>query len=167
VQTNNKIINYSQLSKIYNNFKKDNKTTVLVTGVFDLLHQGHIQFLQKAKKHGDLLLVGLESDERVMQMKGIDRPVENINERMNKVAKLNYVDFVFALPVNFDNMERERFIAVLKPDIFAVSSHTQYLAKKRDIMNKYGGKVVIVMQKDDRFSTTQIIRKQSINKSAK
>ena len=154
----NKIIQYNQLFKVISLVKKTNKTIVLVTGVFDLLHQGHIKFLQKAQILGDILLVGLESDERVKQIKGSNRPIEDIGKRIENIIQLPFVDFALALPSNFDSIERERFICIVKPDILAVSSHTQHLDKKREIIEKYRGKLIVVMKRDNKYSTTQIIK---------
>lgn len=154
----NKIIQYNQLFKVISLVKKTNKTIVLVTGVFDLLHQGHIKFLQKAKILGDILLVGLESDERVKQIKGSNRPIEDIGKRIENIIQLPFVDFALALPSNFDSIERECFICIVKPDILAVSSHTQHLDKKREIIEKYRGKLIVVMKRDNKYSTTQIIK---------
>jgi len=161
VNNKNKIIQYNQLSKVITLVKKTDKTIVLVTGVFDLLHQGHIKFLQKAKESGDILLVGLESDERVKQIKGSNRPIEDIRKRIENIIQLPFVDFALALPSNFDSIERERFICIVKPDILAVSSHTQYLDKKKKIIEKYGGKLIVVIKRDNKYSTTQIIKKSN------
>jgi len=161
----NKIIKYDDL---VHEISKLNGKTVLVTGVFDLLHQGHINFLKNAKNRGDYLLVGLESDERVSQLKGKDRPIENIKIRLNKIASLRYVDFAFALPINFDSIERERFISIVRPAVFAVSSHTLHQQAKRSMVEKYGGVLEVVMEKDENYSTTALLKKkQSKDKSAK
>jgi D-beta-D-heptose 7-phosphate kinase/D-beta-D-heptose 1-phosphate adenosyltransferase len=74
---------------------------VLVTGVFDLLHEEHILFLKKAKALGDYLVVGIESDVRVKQMKGEGRPVNSQSIRVENLKSLNIIDEVFVLPQEF------------------------------------------------------------------
>jgi len=163
-----KTTNYRQIPVIANKSHKNKLSIVLVTGVFDLLHQGHIQFLQKAKAKGDIIFVGLESDQRVKQIKGKERPLEPVEVRINKVAQLPFVDFVFALPVKFDSIEREHLIKNVRPDFLAVSAHSEHLDQKRALVEKYGGKFTIVMDHDKRFSTSiLVLKKQSLIKSAK
>ncbi len=162
-----KILDYYELHTFKANLLYGKKI-VLVTGVFDLLHCGHTQFLQKSKQYGDILLVGLESDERVRKLKGDDRPVEPVEARLKDIGKLEYVDFAFALPPNFDRIEREHFMALLRPDVLAVSSHSLHQDNKRALIEKYGGRLEIVMEQDKHYSTTKtILKKQSKNKSAK
>jgi D-beta-D-heptose 7-phosphate kinase / D-beta-D-heptose 1-phosphate adenosyltransferase len=162
-----KVIKYHALKSFRDTIKSTQKV-VLVTGVFDLLHRGHIQFLEKAKEQGDILLVGLEGDERVKQLKGQERPIQAIDVRLRSIIKLAYVDFAFALPDNFDSIERERFIATLRPDVLAVSSHSLHRYTKQVLIGKYGGMLKVVMEQDKSYSTTNILTmKQSKKKSAK
>ncbi len=74
--------------------KQQQKTLTLVTGVFDLLHEEHLRFLQKAKKTADFLLVGVESDLRVRQMKGQNRPLNDQLHRLQNLQKLGIADFI-------------------------------------------------------------------------
>lgn len=141
--------------------RKAGKKIVLATGVFDILHQEHIVFLQKAKKEGDYLIVGLESDVRVRKIKGHDRPINPQSNRIKNIIKLNLVDRAFLLPEKFDTpKDHENLIKKIKPDVLAVSSHTKYIDKKSKIVEKYGGQVKIVHQHNPLFSTTLSIRKQ-------
>jgi rfaE bifunctional protein nucleotidyltransferase chain/domain len=152
-----KIIDYSQISVLSKKFHNDNKNIILVTGVFDLLHQAHLKFLQLAKKQGDTLFVGLESDLRVKKIKDISRPVNNLTRRIEQISKLKFVDFVFGLPEIFDIKAQENLIRNLKPSILTISSHTKHKNCKKNIVEKYGGKVKVIMKKDAKFSTTKII----------
>lgn len=138
------------------------KTLVLVTGCFDLLHQAHRFFLKAAKNKGDWLFIGLEQDQRVRELKGVGRPVQNWPKRAEKLAELPYVDYVFALPVDFSRSEdHERLIAQLQPDILAVSENTPFIDKKEKIIKKYGGKVLIVLPFNPHISTTEILNTRS------
>jgi rfaE bifunctional protein nucleotidyltransferase chain/domain len=150
-------INAKLLQKIANQ-KKLGKKIVLVTGVFDVLHQEHVEFLTKAKGVGDFLMVGLESDVRVKKMKGEDRPINNEVTRVKNLASLSIADWVFLLPEKFDNpLDREKLIIQLQPDILAVSSHTNHLDKKRAIMEKFGGQLLVVLKHNPQVSSTIII----------
>src|SRR5690242_1743275 len=92
----NSIINAKQVIKIKKNL--ENGKTVLVGGCFDILHLGHITFLEKAKKMGDRLVVLLESDQKTKLLKGPKRPVHSQKDRAKVLSALRFVDFVIMLP---------------------------------------------------------------------
>jgi len=144
--------------------KVKGKRIVLATGVFDILHSEHLNFLRKAKQVGDLLIVGLESDLRVKQTKGSDRPINTATQRLFNLKKLNVADVVFILPTQFSTpQDHENLIKQLSPHILAVSSNSPHLEAKRKILTKYHGKVKIVHQHNPLISTTQIINNQKIH----
>ncbi len=152
------IINWQKLKSEKKKWK--DKRVVLVTGCFDVLHEAHRRFLQAAKKEGDVLLAGLESDKRVRQMKGKGRPVNSVKVRLKNLDKLGIADFVFELPENMqDPKVQEKIIQSLGVKVLAVSSHTKHQKAKELILHKYGGRVKVVMNHDPRFSSTQIINK--------
>lgn len=131
---------------------------VLATGVFDLLHSEHINFLNAAKQIGDILIVGIESDQRVKRLKGENRPIWNQEKRMAAVSALDFVDQVILLPEQFDSAaDHEKFIQKIKPDILAVSSHSPHLAAKQKIMSKFGGRVEVVHQHNPEVSTSKLL----------
>lgn len=133
---------------------------VLVTGVFDLLHQEHQRFLKKAKAVGDFLVVGIESDVRVQQIKGKDRPIHNQEVRKANLETLGIADVVFILPEKFSHpSDHELLISQIQPDVLAVSSHSQHLEKKAVIVKKYGGEIKIVHQHNPKVSSTIIIER--------
>ncbi|MCC6711460.1 MAG: adenylyltransferase/cytidyltransferase family protein [Candidatus Pacebacteria bacterium] len=135
---------------------------VLVTGVFDVLHQEHTKFLQAAKAVGDYLIVGLESDKRVKQIKGSDRPIFDQQTRKNNLEKLQLADEVFILPEKFQTKaDHIKLIRQLKPDILAVSAHTAHQSEKARIMQACGGQLKVVYQHNPRFSTTKLISKKA------
>lgn len=142
---------------ICQNLHTKGKTIVLATGFFDLLHEEHIAFLQKAKSHGDILIVAVESDGRAMKLKGEGRPVESQVTRCQKVAK--YADYVIALDDSFDNFEAyESLMKSVSPVVYAVSSHTNYQENKAFLTEKYGGKLVVVHDWNPHVSTTKILQ---------
>lgn len=134
---------------------------VLVTGVFDILHQEHHNFLKKAKALGERLIVGIESDVRVRQLKGSGRPIHTQSVRAANVTALGLADEVFILPEAFSKPEHHRaLLSQIKPDILAVSSHSPHVDKKQALMQEIGGTVVVAHQHNPKISTTILLQKQ-------
>lgn len=120
---------------------------VLVGGCFDILHPGHVIFLQKAKKAGDLLVVILESDQKVRLLKGERRPVHNQKERAIILSALTFVDFIVLLPFIKQDQDYDEQIKKIKPDIIAATDgisnyHHQRVAKLVGAKLKYVTKIV-------------------------
>jgi rfaE bifunctional protein nucleotidyltransferase chain/domain len=133
---------------------------VLVTGVFDLLHVEHIRFLTKAKALGDKLVVGIESDKRVREVKGYERPVNNEMVRQEQLTGLKAIDLAFILPEQFNRSEDwELLMSTIKPQIYAVSSHTSFQESKQRVSEKYGAKFEIVHQFNPEYSSSKILQK--------
>lgn len=157
-KTKNKILD--KWKKIY---KQALGTRVLVTGVFDVLHQEHKKFLQAAKKEGDYLVIGLESDFRVKKIKGVQRPIFSQDKRKKNLRKWQIADEIFILPKKFSSTENHlSLIKKVNPDILAVSEHTSHLDKKRKILNKIGREVRVVRSHNPGFSTTKSLQKSQI-----
>jgi D-beta-D-heptose 7-phosphate kinase/D-beta-D-heptose 1-phosphate adenosyltransferase len=157
-------MNLDQITQKLKNYPQSTKK-VLVTGVFDILHRAHLEFLKQAKLCGDILIVGVESDKRVFEIKGEGRPVNTANTRLENLSKTMLVDLVFELPDQFSQKEdHENLISKIRPDILAVSSHTKHLEAKKSILNKYGGDVKIVLEHDPSISTTQLLKLSSNSK---
>ncbi len=153
--------------KLEHFLKSINRSTqklVLVTGVFDVLHQEHRLFLEKAKAVGDILVVGLESDVRVKHMKGPDRPVFSQEVRLQHLAQWDIADFIFVLPDQFNTpAAHEQLIAGIRPAVLAVSSHSPHLESKQRILQKYGGEVKVVHQHNPEVSSTILIENRKRN----
>lgn len=133
------------------------KKVVLATGFFDLLHREHINFLKKARVIGDVLIVAVESDQRAKQLKGEGRPIESQPIRCKKISEL--CDYVLVLSDDFNNLAAyDSLMQTIRPDIYAVSKHTDYLDNKTKLTTKYGGKLVIVHDFNPDVSTTKIIQ---------
>lgn len=134
--------------------------SVLVTGVFDVLHQEHLVFLERARALGETLVVGIESDARVQQLKGTARPVHSQAVRKENLEKLGVADEVFVLPEKFDTpADHRKLLAKLRPHVIAVSSHTPHLAEKQQLMQEIGGRVEIVHQHNPAVSSTILLER--------
>lgn len=149
-----------QIQQLLQEARIQGSKVILATGVFDLLHSEHITFLQKAKALRGVLFVGVESDTRVKQLKGEDRPIWPQQRRKEALEALPFVDGVFILPEAFSQpIDHESLIKAFEPDFFAVSSHTQHIDKKQRLVEKYGGHLVVVHQYNPQISTTQELLK--------
>lgn len=152
-----------KITKVINDCHLKHSTLVLATGVFDLLHQEHIKFLTKASQAGDCLLVGIETDLRVRQLKGQSRPIDNQESRLKNVDNLNLADAVFLLPEKFaTKKDHLNLIKLIRPDILAVSAHTPNLEQKKIVMQEVGGKVSVVYPHNPALSTSVLIKNKLI-----
>lgn len=132
---------------------------ILVTGVFDILHSEHKKLLSAAKNLGGILLVGLETDARVRQLKGQGRPINPLRFRLKNLQQLGIADKVFALPKKFNDLNHfTALINQIRPEILAVSASTPHLAVKRRIMKQFAGRVVIVLPHNPKISTSKLLK---------
>ncbi len=118
--------------------------TVLVGGCFDLLHFGHISFLQKAKNLGDLLIVALESDENVKRMKGTSRPIHTQEQRKRMLEALSCVDKIISLPTMNSDVEYASLVLKVHPNIIAITEGDVMTDKKRNHANSINASLVII-----------------------
>lgn len=126
---------------------------VLANGCFDLLHVGHVRYLSGARELGDFLVVGINSDEQVKQLKGAGRPFMSELERAEIVASLRVVDAVTIFP----EPTVEELILALRPDIHAKGTdYTVDTVPERAVVRSYGGTVAIVGDPKD-HSTTKLL----------
>ena len=136
---NEKIKKIKPLQDILCRLKARGKRIVFTNGCFDILHVGHIRYLRKAKKLGDILVIGLNTDRSVKKIKGDKRPVVAERERAEVLAALEFVDFITL----FDESDPLRLIQVLKPQILVKGA--DWPKKRivgRQIVEEYGGRVV-------------------------
>lgn len=150
-----KIKNLSELKKIVLKLMAQGKKIVFTNGCFDLLHYGHIKYLEEAKRKGDILIVAINSDASVRRIKGEKRPIINQRERQSLIAALESVDFV----VLFNAQTPLEVIKELKPDILVKGADWD---KKQivgsDIVLSYGGRVSTAKLIKG-HSTTKLIKK--------
>jgi rfaE bifunctional protein nucleotidyltransferase chain/domain len=123
---------------------------VLANGCFDLLHVGHVRYLEAARALGDVLVVAVNSDEQVRAIKGEGRPLVPERERAEVVASLRAVDLVTI----FQEPTVEQLLLSIRPDIHAKGTdYTEETVPERDIVRSYGGRVCIVGDPKDHSST--------------
>ena len=150
-----KIISYVEAGSIIANLKKQGKKIVFTNGCFDIIHPGHVIYLAEAKKMGDILFLGLNSDASVKRLKGKKRPILNENERATILSHLEMIDFVCI----FDDDTPYELIKIVKPDILVKGGDWSVEnIVGRDIVESYGGKVVNIPYLEGK-STTGIIER--------
>ena len=133
--------------------RKEGARIVLANGCFDVLHVGHVRYLAGASELGDVLVVGINSDEQVALQKGDGRPVLPEAERAEIVAALEPVTYVTI----FNEPTVEELLLALKPDVHAKGTdYTTDTVPERDVVRSYGGQVAIVGDPKD-HSTSAII----------
>ncbi|MDD5068473.1 MAG: adenylyltransferase/cytidyltransferase family protein [Candidatus Pacebacteria bacterium] len=123
---------YKELKKIVDTFKKIGYRIVLTQGVYDLIHEGHAAYLEKARSYGDLLIVGVDSDELTKQRKGPNRPIVPQQERMKMLVHLRHVDIV---TIREAHHKIGDLIRLVKPDVLIVSKSTSDFTNK--MVNEY------------------------------
>lgn len=128
------------MPELVDKYRKAGKKIVLTQGTFDMLHIGHARYLQEAKSHGDVLFVGVDSDAKVKQRKGPDRPVVPEEERVEMLTYLTSVDHVVLKPVE---EEKWKLIKVIKPDVLIATRET-YTTDHIKELEKICGKVVVL-----------------------
>ena len=132
---------------------------VVVTGVFDLLHIGHLLFLEAARSQGDALIIGVESDERVRRWKGPNRPIQSQNDRAALLAALRIVDRCFIVAgERVDPDYYAELLRPLNPLYLAVTADDPFLAVKRDAMRAIGVELRVVTPRIENHSTTRLVR---------
>ncbi len=152
---NKKIITLNRLIGIVKKLKKQGKKIVTTNGVFDILHLGHVKYLEQAKKLGDVLIVGVNSDPSVRHIKGDKRPINNEKSRIGVLAGLESVDYIFL----FDEKDPRKWISKIKPDVH-VKAGDYKLSQiiEKGIVERNNGKIVIVKMEKG-FSTTGLINR--------
>ncbi len=136
-------------------WRKEGKKIVFTNGCFDILHAGHVDYLEKAKALGDILIVGLNSDSSVKRLKGKDRPINSQELRKRVLEGLKAVDLV----IIFDEDTPERLIKEIKPDVLVKGGDWKIEnIVGADFVQSYGGEVKTIDFVYD-ISTTKIIQK--------
>ncbi len=150
-----KLKTLSGLRKIVAANKSAGRTIVLANGCFDLFHVGHIRYLREAKKHGDILVVAINSDASVRRLKGEGRPILPQTDRAEILASFSFVDYVIV----FGEPTVERVLLTLEPTVHVKGGdYTEDTVPEKDTVKRYGGKVVIAGGPKVR-STSEIIER--------
>lgn len=138
--------------------KLEGKTTVLVGGCFDILHPGHVIFLEKAKQAGDILIVILESDEKIKKLKGVNRPVHNQKERAKILSALQAPDYVVMLPFMKSEDSYDKLVKQIRPDIIALTQGYKDVADHKRAAKAIQAKLKYVTKLIGNFSTSKIVK---------
>ncbi|MFN3412358.1 MAG: D-glycero-beta-D-manno-heptose-7-phosphate kinase, partial [Exilispira sp.] len=146
-----KLVNLTELRNIVEDLRKKNKTIVFTNGCFDILHAGHVIYLEKAKELGNVLIVGLNTDSSIKKLKGEGRPIQNEKDRIKILSALESVDFI----ILFDELTPERLIKQIKPDLLVKGSDYKI---EQIAGREYAGKTITIDYIDGK-STTEIIKK--------
>lgn len=152
-----KIISVPKIKKLVATLKNQSKKIVLAGGCFDILHIGHIIFLENAKKSGDTLILLLESDAAIKNLKGEKRPINSQENRAKILSALEPVDFIINLDRPFKTADYGNLVAEIKPNIIAVTSGDSNLENKKQQAKTVGGKVKVVLKKIPEHSTTKLL----------
>lgn len=153
------IPSYKALEEIVKANKVLNKKIVLTSGTFDILHIGHCEYMENAKKIlGDnehtILIVGVDSDEKVRRAKGKNRPIVKEDERIRIVAHIAHPDYVFLKP---PEEERWKLIQIIQPDVLIISERTGYSEDDINELEKYCSRIEC-LESQATTSTTARIR---------
>jgi len=150
-----KVVTKSEIIYIVKSLQAKGKTFAATNGCFDILHAGHVRYLQKTKSLADYCVVMLNSDSSVTRIKGSGRPVNNQDDRAEVLSALSCVDYV----VLFEENSPAALLAAMKPDIYTKGAdYTLETLPERDIVEKYGIKVEFIDFVEGK-STTNIINK--------
>jgi D-beta-D-heptose 7-phosphate kinase / D-beta-D-heptose 1-phosphate adenosyltransferase len=144
-----------QLAARLATYRRDGRRIVFTNGCFDILHRGHISYLNRAKSFGDILIIGLNSDESVRRLKGASRPINPLEDRGQILAALSCVDHI----VPFEDDTSHNLIRIIQPDVYVKGGdYTHETLPEARLVEELGGKVEILHYLED-HSTTSIIER--------
>lgn len=152
----NKIITIKEVENLSKKLKEEGKSIVLVGGCFDIFHYGHFRFLKLAKEKGDILIVALESDETVKNIKGLKRPITPQNLRAEILTALPFVDYVLLLNPLKSDKEYYELVSTIKPSLIALTEGDRQLLNKTQQAKEVGAKIAII-KKFNTPSTSEIL----------
>ena len=136
-------------------YRRTGRQIVFTNGCFDILHRGHIAYLNRAKALGDILIVGINSDRSIRKLKGPERPINTLEDRAQVLAALSCVDHI----VPFDGDTPHDLISRIKPEIFVKGGdYTRETLPEADLVDELGGRVEILPYLES-YSTSSVIEK--------
>lgn len=149
------IVNRNEIAELSKKLKSEGKKIVFTNGCFDILHSGHVFYLQRAKQQGDILILGLNSDASVRRLKGEKRPINSESDRAIVISELKSIDYV----VIFEEDTPLEIISLIVPDILVKGGdYKKEDVVGKEVVEKNGGEVVIIPFVDGK-STTNIINR--------
>jgi len=150
-----KLKSIQEIVKIVRQLKKEDKKIVFTNGCFDLLHLGHIRYLRGAKRLGDVLVIGLNSDHSVSSLKGKGRPLVKEEDRAEVLSALEMVDYI----VIFNELTPKKLIDEIIPDVLVKGGDWKKEGVVgRDTVEAHGGEVIIIPEVKG-YSTSALIKK--------
>jgi rfaE bifunctional protein nucleotidyltransferase chain/domain len=153
------IASRAELKEIIAKLRKEKKKIATTNGAFDILHVGHLKSLEFAKRYGDTLIVGINSDESIKIYKSKDRPIIPQGDRARLVDALSPVDYVTI----FDEKTPEKLLEIIRPDFHIKGSEYKNNIPEQKTVEKYGGKIVFIERNPKDISTSMIIKKVKDN----
>ena len=149
------LVQRTELNNLLKRLREEGKTIVTTNGCFDILHVGHVRYLEKTKSFADILIVALNSDKSVKSIKGDSRPINNENDRAEVLSGLKSVDYV----VLFDEDSPIELLLEIKPDVYTKGADytVETLPEAKPIMEA-GGRIEFISFVEGK-STTSIIEK--------
>ena len=154
-----KVVPLEELGQRASKLRTAGKKIVATNGCFDLLHAGHVRYLNAARALGDALIVGINGDQSVRELKGAGRPVNSENDRAEIVAALGCVDLVTIFPA----MRATRFLELAAPDVYVKGgdyNQDTLNAEERQVLEKIGAKIDIVPFEPG-YSTSDLLARLS------
>ncbi|MGA8184419.1 MAG: D-glycero-beta-D-manno-heptose 1-phosphate adenylyltransferase [Terriglobia bacterium] len=141
--------------------RQEGRQVVFANGCFDLFHVGHVRYLEGARQQGDVLVVGVNSDRSVRQLKGEGRPLLPEDARAELLAAMECVDYV----VIFDDLTAENILRDLRPDVHSKGTdYTEATVPEREVVRSWGGRVVIVGDPKDHSTRDVLARIAQLKK---
>lgn len=154
------LVKQSELNNLLKQLRAQGKTIVTTNGCFDILHVGHVRYLEKAKSFGDVLIVALNSDKSVKSIKGDSRPINNENDRAEILSALRSVDYV----VLFDEDSPIKLLLQIKPDVHTKGADytVETLPEAKGIIEA-GGRIEFISFVEGKSTTAVIEKMRKIN----
>ncbi|MDR3559648.1 MAG: adenylyltransferase/cytidyltransferase family protein [Candidatus Pacebacteria bacterium] len=155
-----RLISTEDINKITTALKNNGYKIVLTQGVWDLIHEGHAKYLQKAKGFGDILIVAVDTDEVVRHRKGPNRPIVPEKERVKMISHLKYVDLIVMKESKTDH---NKLIRTIKPDVLVISDSTpsnkegkSFFDEVKEEHEKFCGKIINLKPQSTTSTTARI-----------
>ncbi len=154
-----RLIKPDQLTEVGEKIHSKDKKIVYTAGAWDMLHVGQVRYLHQAKNLGDVLVVGVSSNQTVSKLKGSNRPILDEKIRAEMLSYIRFVDLVTIVP----QMSNQPTIALLKPDVYVTVEegwNEGYKdSKEYQTITEYGGEVELIERQSPFISTTQILKR--------
>lgn len=153
-----KILSIKEAVNTAKKIRSQGKTIVLSGGFFDILHIGHVKFLENSKKYGDYLFVLLEDDNKAREVKGANRPINSQKDRAKILSTLESVDYVILLKNMTNNAKYDRIIIQMAPSVLAATRGDPHIKHKERQAKLINAKVVRVIKRIYNHSTTKLFQ---------